>query len=257
MEPPRKPVVLITGASRGIGLAVTRHLLKTFNTRVVALARTQTPELLALSSDDLLIVPCDVTNESDLKDAIHGAEKAYKHIDGLVLNAGTLDPVEPIGGEAPLSAWKQHFDVNFFSAVTALKASLPALRRSELEGKVVFVSSGAAVKGSVAWGAYSASKAALNSLCRTLAVEEPDIVSVALRPGMVDTDMQAILRTKGGSTLSQEDHEKFVKAYNEGKLVKPEEVGHVIAALALRAEPVLSGRFVSWDSEECTPYRAT
>jgi len=251
----RKPVVVITGASRGIGLAVTRLLLKIFNARVVALSRSQTPELLALTSDDLLIVPCDVANESALRDAIHGAEQIYNHIDGLVLNAGMLDPVGPIGGEAPLSAWKHHFDVNFFALVTALKAALPALRRSELGGKVVFVSSGAAVKGSVGWGPYSASKAAMNSLCRTLAVEEPSILSIALRPGMVDTDMQATLRTSAGSALAKEDHEKFVKAYNEGKLVKPEDVGHVIAALVLRAQSGLSGQFVSWDSDECKPYR--
>ncbi|KAF8076471.1 hypothetical protein FPV67DRAFT_418892 [Lyophyllum atratum] len=252
----RKPVVVVTGASRGIGLAVTRLLLKTFNARVVALSRSQTPELLALASDDLLIIPCDVANESALRDAIVRTEETYKHIDGLVLNAGILEPLGPIGGDAPLSAWKHHFDVNFFSLVTALKAALPALRQSDLGGRVVFVSSGAAVKGSPGWGPYSAAKAAMNSLCRTLAEEEPSIVSVALRPGMVDTGMQTTLRSDAGSALADEDHKKFINAYNEGKLVKPEDAGHVIAALALRAQPPLSGRFVSWDSDECKPYRA-
>ncbi|KAG6893458.1 hypothetical protein C0992_009878, partial [Termitomyces sp. T32_za158] len=127
-------------------------------------------------------------NESSLNDAIVRAERRYKHIDGLILNAGLLEPLGPIGGGSPLSAWKNHFDVNFFSLVTALKAGLPALRKSELGGRVVFVSSGSAVKGSVGWGPYSAGKAAMNSLCRTLAEEEPTVISVALRPGMVDTD---------------------------------------------------------------------
>ena len=88
----------------------------------------------------------------------------------------------------------------------ALKVALPALRESELGGKVVFVSSGAAIKGTPGWAPYNASKAAMNSLCRrvicsyefnymptvftrTLAEEEPDIVSVAIRPGMVDTEV--------------------------------------------------------------------
>ena len=101
-----------------------------------------------------------------MNDAIARAEQTYKHIDGLILNAGILEPVGSIGGDTPLSAWKNHFDVNFFSLVTALKAALPALRKGELGGKVVFVSSGAAVKGSVSWGPYSAGKAAMNSLCR-------------------------------------------------------------------------------------------
>ncbi|KAF5387767.1 hypothetical protein D9615_000472 [Tricholomella constricta] len=253
----RKPVIVITGASRGIGLAVTRLLLKDFNARVVALSRSQTPELLALASDDLLIVPCDIASESALTDAIARAERMYKQIDGLILNAGILDPLGTIGSDAPISAWKNHFDVNFFSLVTALKAALPALRKSEMGGRVVFVSSGAAVKASTGWGPYSASKAAMNSLCRTMAEEEPSIVSVALRPGMVDTSMQSTLRANENSALADKDHDKFVKAYNEGKLVKPEDAGHVIAAMALRAEHALSGQFVSWDSDECKPYRSS
>lgn len=71
-----------------------------------------------------------------------------------------------IGDDTPLSAWKNHFDVNFFSLVTALKATLSALRQSELGGRVVFVSSGAALRGTAAWAPYSAGKAAMNSLCR-------------------------------------------------------------------------------------------
>lgn len=78
-------------------------------------------------------------------------------------------------------------DVNFFSLLHTIQAALPALRESK--GKVIFVSSGASMRGVHAWGPYSASKAAVNSLCRTLAVEEKDVVSVAVRPGTVDTDV--------------------------------------------------------------------
>lgn len=68
--------------------------------------------------------------------------------------------------DIPLDAWKHHFDVNFFSLITALRATLPELRKSELGGKVVFVSSGSATGSTAGWGPYNASKAALNSLCR-------------------------------------------------------------------------------------------
>ncbi|KAG6837417.1 hypothetical protein H0H93_009511 [Arthromyces matolae] len=239
-----------------IGLAVTRLLLQKFNAKVVALSRSQTPELTALSSDDLLIVPCDVAEESSVKDAIARAEQTFKHVDGLVLNAGILEPLGSIGEDTPLSAWKNHFDVNFFSLVSTIKATLPNLRKSQNGGRIVFVSSGAAVKGSAGWGPYSAGKAAMNSLCRTMAEEEPSIVSVALRPGMVNTDMQVTLRANPGSVLAEKDHEKFVKAHREGKLVSPEDAGHVIAALSIRGQPQLSGQFISWDSDECRPYRA-
>lgn len=95
--------------------------------------------------------------------------KTYQNIDGLILNAGTLEPMGKVGDpDIGLNAWKQHFDVNFFSLVSSLKLTLPALRKSELGGRVVFVSSGAAVGGISGWGAYNASKAAMNSLARSV-----------------------------------------------------------------------------------------
>ena len=98
--------------------------------------------------------------------SIAKAKESFDYLDGLILNAAMLDPMTRIGDNTPISEWKQHFDLNFFSLVTALKSSLPSLRESELGGKVVFVSSGAAEKGSAGWGPYNASKAAMNSLCR-------------------------------------------------------------------------------------------
>lgn len=106
------------------------------------------------------------TDESALNGAITLALKTYSHIDGLVLNAATLDPVCRIGSDTPVDAWRTHFDVNFFSLITAVKAALPALRDSELGGRVIFVSSGAAEKGYSGWGPYNAGKAAMNSLNR-------------------------------------------------------------------------------------------
>ncbi|KAF8897607.1 short-chain dehydrogenase [Infundibulicybe gibba] len=233
----RKPVVIVTGASKGIGLAVTRHLLHKFNAKVVALARTQTPELLELESPDLYSA-----DESALTAAVEQAQSNFHHIDGLILNAAIIDPMCRIGDDTPLSAWKTHFDVNFFSLVTALKAALPSLRKSNF--------------GKPGWGPYNASKAAMNGLCRTLAEEEPSVVSVAIRPGMVDTDMQDTLRRVGNTHMTEVDYNTFVRVHAEGKLVKPESCGHVIAALALWAPKSLSGQFVSWDSEECREFRA-
>ena len=63
--------------------------------------------------------------------------------------------------------------------------------------------------------------------------------------------MQAIIRLTGASSMKQADHEKFVSAHADGELVKPADVGYVIAALAVRAPKTLSGRFISWDSPEC------
>ncbi|KAL4241942.1 NAD(P)-binding domain superfamily protein [Abortiporus biennis] len=235
----RNPVVVVTGASRGIGLAVSKILLAEFGACVVAISRTrsaQLSDLLQSYPKTLSSIECNVTDAPALTKAIKSVEETHKHIDALILNAGVLDPMGKIGSpDIPLDEWKSHFDVNFFSLITAIRASLPSLRKSDLGGRIVF--------------------AAMNSLCRTLAQEEPDVVSVALRPGMVDTDMQVQIRETGSAYLADKDYSKFVSAHSEGRLVKPEDSGHVIAALAVRASKSLSGQFVSWDSDDCKEYR--
>jgi NAD(P)-dependent dehydrogenase (short-subunit alcohol dehydrogenase family) len=121
---------------------------------------------------------CVLASES-LADNLHRADEVaftrviqsvpakYGHLDALILNAGTLDPMTRITSvDVPLDAWKTHFEVNVYSLVTALKAAAPSLRESPNGGKVIFVSSGAAVGGYAGWGPYNASKAAMNSLNR-------------------------------------------------------------------------------------------
>jgi NAD(P)-dependent dehydrogenase (short-subunit alcohol dehydrogenase family) len=125
-------------------------------------------------------------------------------IDALVLNAATIHFGRVDSPNSTVDGWKQLFDVNLFSLLHTVRASLPQLRASK--GKIIFVSSGAAVGNTAAWGAYNASKAAMNSFCRyttdffilcdltrffdrTLASEEPNITCVALRPGAVDTSV--------------------------------------------------------------------
>lgn len=122
------------------------------------------------------------------------------------MNAGTLDPLgrtAAMAGPERLAAYKSLFDVNFFALVSLAAHALPYLKEtsskpaSDVAGRIVMVSSGAATGGVAGWGAYSASKAALNSLVRTLGNEEPEVVTVAVRPGVLEGDMQAAIRTQG------------------------------------------------------------
>lgn len=124
------------------------------------------------------------------------------------------------------------------------KAALPALRESK--GKIIFTSSGAAVTGYRGWGLYGATKAAMNHFAMSLGSEEPDVTCVAIRPGMVDTEMQRELREDHATNLDAEMHSKFAGAHKDGKLVKPEQPGHVMAKLVLDAPKDLSGRFLSY-----------
>jgi NAD(P)-dependent dehydrogenase (short-subunit alcohol dehydrogenase family) len=77
----------------------------------------------------------------------------------------------------------------------------------------------------------------------TLAVEEPDITTVSIRPGVVDTDMQVEVR-RHNSVMEAKDTQKFKSLHEEGKLLKPEQPGNVMARLAVAGEKVLSGKFL-------------
>jgi len=130
---------------------------------------------------------------------------------------------------------------------------LPALRESK--GSVILCSSGAATGAYSTWGAYGASKAVLNHLAMTLAVEEPDVTTLSIRPGVVDTDMQVSIRDKHNTSMDAKDAAKFKELKETGGLLKPEQPGHVMAKLALDAPKNLNGKFLSWNAEELAAFQ--
>ena len=78
----------------------------------------------------------------------------------------------------------------------------------------------------------------------TLKNEEPDIVAIAIRPGTVDTDMQTSLRDEYAEQMDPEDKAKFANLKRNGKLLRPDQPGNVMARLALNAPTKLSGQFL-------------
>lgn len=108
---------------------------------------------------------------------------------------------------------------------------------------MVLISSGAATNIYSTWGAYGSSKAAVNHLASTLSVEEPDVTTLSIRPGTVDTEMQAEIRGHN-QVMDEKDVKKFKGLYEEGNLLRPEQPGNVIARLAIAGENGLSGKFL-------------
>jgi len=80
----------------------------------------------------------------------------------------------------------------------------------------------------------------------TLKNEEPDVTSVSIRPGVVDTAMQGELRDKYLTNMDEQDQQKFINAKKYGKLLPAEKPGTVIAELAVRAPNELSGQFLRY-----------
>ncbi|KAF8476118.1 short-chain dehydrogenase [Kalaharituber pfeilii] len=252
------PVILVTGGSRGLGKSIAQLLLRPSASpspvTVVTVSRSASASLSADESQ-VMHVQVDLSAQDGPRKAVTAALDTYGRLDGLVINHGALDPVERVaeGSDARggLDGWKTSFDINFFSAVALVKAAIPELRKTK--GRIVFVSSGAAVTAYTGWGPYSAAKAAMNSFCSILGVEEPDITSISIRPGVIDTEMQREIRERHSNAMG-DVHQRFINLHTTGKLLRPEQPGTVIANLALKASNELSGKFLSWDAEELKEY---
>ena len=94
------------------------------------------------------------------------------------------------------------------------------------------------------WSAYGASKAAMNHLVGSLACEEPEVTSISVRPGVVDTEMQRELREVHSVKMTEKDNAKFLGLHREGKLLKPSDPGDVMAKMVLDPPRELNGKFI-------------
>lgn len=251
----KSKVVLVTGASRGVGFAIAKFLINApAQNRVILASRTSQPleELKALAPDRVDYSTGDLSNPSFIKKTVDLAVDKFGQLDSIILNHGTLGQVKRIS-DLEIEDWQDCFNTNFFSAAYLAKCAIPELRKAK--GRIIITSSGAAMNGYQGWGIYGATKAAQNHLTLTLAKEEKDITTIAIRPGMVDTDMQRQIREVHASSMDQADIKKFTNAYEQGKLVQPEQCGHVIAKLAVYAPNELSGLFLSWDDEKLADFQ--
>lgn len=247
-------VIILTGASRGIGLAIAHFLLKQSH-KLVVVARSEQAlrELEKQYNGNVAVLTGDLADFSLGEKAVDLAKKHWQKLDGLIVNHGVLDPVKRVRNSSA-EEWRAAYDVNFFSAIAMSQAALPELRKSK--GRILFTSSGAATGAYPTWGAYGSSKAALNHLAMTLAVEEKDITTVSVRPGVVDTEMQRDIREKHNTAMDEQDAARFAELKKTGGLLKPEQPGHVMAKLVLDAPKELSGKFLSWNAEELRDFQA-
>jgi NAD(P)-dependent dehydrogenase (short-subunit alcohol dehydrogenase family) len=227
---------VVTGASRGIGLATVRTLTAE-GVRVVGAARTITPELKETGA---YAVSADLSTAEGVTTLIDSALTELGGIDLLVNNVGAGDDVNPVGFlDTDDTQWTRILDLNLLSAVRAARAALPSL--IERRGSIVNVSSINSRLPAAGPVAYSAAKAALAALGKSLAEEfGPQGVRVnTVSPGVVRTSLWEDPEGFGSKVAAEAgaEHAAYLQQLPEalnittGRITEPEEVAALIAFL--------------------------
>jgi NAD(P)-dependent dehydrogenase (short-subunit alcohol dehydrogenase family) len=228
---------VVTGASRGIGLAIARALADE-GVRVVAGARTVTPELKAVAT----AVPADLGTVEGVTTLVDAALAELGGVDILINNVGAGDANRmQLGGILDIDEdqWRTLFDLNLFSAVRTTRALLPSL--IERRGAIVTLSSINARMPSTGPVGYSEAKAALTAFSKRVSEEfgPRGVRATTVTPGVVGSSLWRAADGFGARMAAAHglDHDTFLAAVPEqagiasGRITEPEEVAALVAFL--------------------------
>jgi len=203
-------VVLITGASRGIGEAAARAFAAQ-GAKVVLVARSEDKiaQIAGEIGENALAVPCDVSRFWEVEQAVAAAVATFGKLDVFIGNAGVIEPMARLADADP-EAFGRTIDINTKGVFYGMRAAIPVMLENG-GGTIITVSSGAAYNAYEAWSAYCTSKAGAYMLTRAAHGEYGDkgIRVLGLSPGTVATQMQRDIKASGLGPVAQlewEDH---------------------------------------------------
>lgn len=203
-------LVIITGASRGIGAAAARAFAAE-GAKLALLARSAPAisDLAAEIGDEAMALPCNVADYATVVKAVSKAEARFGPTAVVINNAGVIEPIAHIATSDP-EGWREAVGINLFGVYHLMRAVLPGMVERG-SGTILGVSSGAANGPVEAWSHYCASKAGAAMLTRMVDKENRDagIRAIGLSPGTVATEMQREIKASGinpVSKLNWEDH---------------------------------------------------
>lgn len=218
-------MIVITGGGSGIGRSLAFSLAKREQSILVVGRTEKALQETAAFSKNIQYICADVSTPEGLesiKNYLHDVNK----ISALVNNAGTLNPLVPMKEIDPKD-WNQTLNTNLNAALF-----LPQLIYDKLtDGRVLNIGSGAAYFAIRGWAAYCVSKAALSMLTKCWQLESDSIAFASVMPGIIDTNMQAIARSKENPDYERVSFYKRLK--DENRLVSPETVAEFLTWLLL------------------------
>lgn len=183
----KNKVIIVTGASSGIGLSISRALAKN-DAKVVLVARSsETLDTIGKEIPGSFAIPADIRKEEDIKKTIQAVLEKFGRVDILINNAAQamFTPVEKID----LQKYKELVELNMYAPLSLLQHVVPLMRKQG-GGTVINISSQASTKYIPNIAGYASTKFALNSLMLTARqeLEKDNIVVSIIRPGLVNTD---------------------------------------------------------------------
>ena len=232
--------LFITGMGSGIGLATAR-LAVAEGARVSGTIQTaeQLANLEAVTSQDLCF-QTDVTDETALNDAVANAAERLGGLDGIVACAGIIKL--PTAGDTDSADWARTIDVNRPAGFYLARAATPFLTAEE-HGAMVFISSQIGLVGHQRAAAYAASKAGINGLAKSLALELADrnVRVNAVAPGPIATDMTAATRADA------DRFEALRSAIPMGRFGTADEIANLVVFLLSEQAGFITGQVVVAD----------
>lgn len=224
-------VVLITGGSRGIGLACAQHF-ESLGDKVAITYNSTKP------TNDFFAIKCDVTSQIEVDAAFAAVEEKFGAVQVLVSNAGITKDLLLLRMNE--NDFVSVIDANLSGAYRVCKRATQGMLRAK-SGRIILMSSVVGLLGSAGQVNYAASKAGLVGLARSLARElgSRSITVNVVAPGPVETDMTA--------ALTDEQRAKMLDAVPLGRIATPQEIAGVVAFLASQDAGYITGAVIPVD----------
>lgn len=232
--------VIVTGGSRGLGLAIVEGLLaEGYRVSTCSRSSSEAVERVTEQGDRFLWRPCAVGQAEDADRFVHEAIEWAGGVYGLVNNAGIAR--EGIFATFPNAAMDEVIQINLIGAMQMARAVLRTLLKSPAGGRIINISSIIGQRGYTGLTAYSASKAGMDGMTRALARE------VGRRRITVNSIAPGYLRTEMSSTLSDDQRRQIENRTPLGRLGTPEDVLPVVTFLLSDAAAFITGQTITVD----------